>query len=491
VFDPYWSEGPLAIYAGDCIEVMAGMEAESVDAIVTDPPYGLEFMGKTWDTLGGDGWRTGGGFSKPGIGERSTAWASFGSGDTANATCATCGGRMRGSNRCKCDEPQWRVKGKPLDETRADSRMAQGRKMQAWHERWAREALCVAKPGAHLLAFGGTRTYHRLACAIEDAGWEIRDCLVWGYASGFPKSLNLDGDRKGWGTALKPAWEPIVLARKPLRGTVAANVAAYGTGALNIDATRIPLTAGEAPDDRNSESTEGKRYGDGPGDFSATPGRRIRGPQSDPRRRSGVVGTDLGISNASVDAFRQAQAESTERLATMGRWPANVVLTDPVFDGDYPDGVVGGGERKSGAMRAGTRRSTQSIDYGVMPEVATLSDTYGDAGGVSRFFLIPKASRADREPVGSSGERVNTHPTVKPTALMRHLVRLVTPPGGVVLDPFAGSGTTLLAALDEGFGCIGIERDDEYARISVQRIEAAMEADRAAQARGVQNSIWQ
>lgn len=125
---------------GDCVEVLRAMPDGSVDAICTDPPYGIEFMGREWDKLGGEGWRSGGGFSKPGIGDRPTAWASFGSGDTANATCATCGGRMRGAKRCECPEPDWRVKGLPIGESAADSRQAQARKMQEWHYAWAVEA---------------------------------------------------------------------------------------------------------------------------------------------------------------------------------------------------------------------------------------------------------------------------------------------------------------------------------------------------------------
>src|SRR5215212_7318564 len=159
---------------GDCRDVMLSMEEESVDAIVCDPPYLLEFMGKEFD------------------------------------------------------RQHHGMKGETI-----------GHKMEAWHLSWAREALRVLKPGGHLLAFGGSRTYHRLACAIEDAGFEIRDQLQWMYGSGFPKSHNLRGEWDGWGTALKPGHEPIVLARKPLIGTVAANVTEHGTGALNIDGCRI------------------------------------------------------------------------------------------------------------------------------------------------------------------------------------------------------------------------------------------------------------
>jgi len=462
----------LTLHHGDCVEVMRELPAESVDAIVTDPPYGLEFMGKEWDRLGnGDG---------AVIRDPATERGGFQDGNGGNAY--------------------------------SRSRIEYGRRdpkaMQAWHEAWAREALRVAKPGAHLLAFGGTRTYHRLASAIEDAGWEIRDCLVWAYASGFPKSLDVSKaidkaagaeresaqyDRKpgmatswdtgsgtgwsgttavsgvpvtpeahqwdGWGTALKPAWEPIVLARKPLAttlpngkvvvGTVAANVLAHGTGALNIDATRI-----------------------------GTGGDKGEWPITDRPVTDGVYG----------EFVKPALTDTSQ-----GRWPANLLLTDPIFDGGVP-GVVGGGEQQSGFMEQGTRIGHGS--YGGFPGAPMAQDTYGDSGTYSRFFLIPKSSRSDREPLlrGTLAEREtliysekaqgplpqqtpsrpsareNLHPTVKPVELMRHLVRLVTPPGGTVLDCFLGSGTTAIAANAEGFRCIGIEREQEYLDIAVARL---------------------
>jgi DNA modification methylase len=387
------------IHHGDCIEVMATFEAESIDAIVTDPPYGLEFMGKGWDKLGA-----------------TTEVAAEGA-DISHPF-------RDGSRRVRYGES--------------------ARSMQDWHEAWAREAFRVAKPGAHLLAFGGTRTYHRLAAAIEDAGWEIRDTLVWAYASGFPKSLDvskaidkaagatdLAREWQGWGTALKPAWEPIVLARKPLRGTVAGNVTEYGTGALNID------------------------------------GCRIAAPEN-----VGVTWTRCGKqTGASLTTNTTGEPEYVEANPA-GRWPANVILTDPIFDGDTP-GVVGGGEDKS--QTATYRNDSQNNGYhGIGVSRAGTTVGFGDSGTYSRFFLIPKAARTDREPVISplrvDSSRHNQHPTVKPTDLMRHLVRLVTPPGGTVLDPFLGSGTTALAAEMEGFEWIGIEREAEYVAIAEARL---------------------
>ena len=413
-----------AVLQGDCVDVMATFDAESIDAIVTDPPYGLGFMGKAWDSIGD----TGRG-ARARI-ERAAEVTPVGQGHSSSVG--------------------------PYLAAGIDSLRSAGRPYQEWCYRWATEALRVAKPGAHLLAFGGTRTYHRLACAIEDAGWEIRDCLVWAYASGFPKSHNLDGDWKGWGTALKPAWEPIVLARKPFRGTVAANVATHGTGALNIDGARIgpPLTPEEiARTSRLGEPSATRRYPDAPVGFVALPGPRGGAPA--------------------------------------GRWPPNLVLTDAIFDGDMP-GVVGGGYQESTAVPGAW------APRGAFPIDNPRPTIYGDSGTYSRFFLVPKADRSDREPVlgglavveraptwgdigpvegnprkpnnGHVTRRANTHPTVKPTELMRHLIRLVAPPGGLVLDPFLGSGTTALAAEMEGFRWLGIEREEEYVSMAEARL---------------------
>ena len=359
---------------GDCREVMAGMDECSVDSIVTDPPYGLSFMGKGWDK------------GVPGV------------------------------------------------------------------EFWV-EALRVAKPGAHLLAFGGTRMVHRLAVAIEDAGWEIRDRIHWVYGSGFPKSHDVSkaidkaagaerevvGDNPnnrpncvgnqtrsmaapitvqpitapatpaaqqwdGWGTALKPAVEPIILARKPFKGTVAANVLEWGTGAINVDGCRV----GDEIVTINTWDNGAKPFGDGAGN-----------PYTG----------------------RQQQ----------GRFPANLI-----HDGS--------------------------------------DDATAGMGDASRYFYCAKASKKDRDaglrewretttddgrtkPIENpylrcNTERKNHHPTVKPTDLMTYLCRLITPPGGTVLDPFNGSGSTGKAAVREGFNYIGCELDPEYVEIARARIEA-------------------
>lgn len=405
---------PWPIIAADCLDAMRDMEPESIDAIVTDPPYGLEFMGKEWDRLeGGFSDGTFKQFRLPSI-----------TGSKRNVKCDDCG-------RWAYDHPGRKC------ECGGTVRQKQ-RTMQDWHQAWAREALRVAKPGAYLLAFGGTRTVHRMTCALEDAGWIIRDMLVWAYAQGFPKSK----------ASLKPAWEPIVMARKP--GPLRE---------LNIEACRISF-AGDDDEAGAKGKNQHTRY--------ANP----------------------GSNRDSYSGHMPARRDYT----APGRWPANLILTDPIFDGDVP-GVVGGGRDLS--QTATYEADPENVGYGGLPpRMAGTTVGYGDSGTYSRFFLVPKASRRDREPVlgglpkrvvkigGQEGHkinpttgrpvvdppRMNTHPTVKPTALMRHLVRLVTPPGGTVLDPFLGSGTTALACEMEGFAWVGIEREAEYVAIAEARL---------------------
>jgi site-specific DNA-methyltransferase (adenine-specific) len=340
------------IHQGDCREVMASLPAASVDSIVTDPPYGLDFMGREWD------------HGVPGV-------------------------------------PFWT------------------------------EALRVLKPGGHMVAFGGTRTYHRLTCAIEDAGFEVRDCLMWLYGSGFPKSLDvskaIDKTRRewsGWGTALKPAWEPIILARKPLIGNVATNVQEHGTGALNIDGCRVDAESGGRPAilRRNDKSLDGDVYGSG-----------ING--------SKAIG-----------------------LTAKGRWPANLVLDEEAGAMlDEQTGELTSGARSKTVIRGSEKaRGIYNKGWDGDGTTAYPDDVPASSGGASRFFYCAKASKKDR------GEG-NTHPTVKPNALMRWLVRLVTPPGGIVLDPFMGSGSTGVAAKAEGFQFIGLELDPAYIEIARKR----------------------
>ena len=457
ILTPFLDDYDVIVYAGDCIKVMQQMPAESVDAIVTDPPYGLEFMGKSWDSprmLGQSNGNTRGNWKKR-------------KGDEGYVSGNSAGYHRNHPNQ-----------------------------FQAFSEAWAREAFRILKPGAHLLAFGGTRTYHRLAAGIEDAGFEIRDCLAWLYGSGFPKSLDVskaidkaagvertikvapkpghenfvgrdnmkalregtmsqsggfnrpwmsdpeaveashwsyapatDAAREwqGWGTALKPAFEPVVVARKPLIGTVAENVQAHGTGALNIDATRIKW-ASDADREVVASATfvhEGNRsaYGD-----------------------------------YATDGENKRMAESVREA---GRWPANVVLDDEaaaVLDEQSGTSVSQRSPRGAGKGATGI--------YGAYGMAQDDTRGHNDSGGASRFFYTAKASRQDRNTSGAD----NTHPTVKPTELMRWLIRLVTPPGGIILDPFGGSGSTGVAARAEGVRCILIEREDEYLKIIKDRL---------------------
>jgi site-specific DNA-methyltransferase (adenine-specific) len=338
-------------------------------------------------------------------------------------------------------------------------------------------ALRVLKPGGYLLAFSHARTYHRMTCAIEDAGFEIRDQIMWIYGSGFPKSRNLQGDREGWGTALKPAHEPIVMARKPLIGTVSRNVESHGTGAINIAGCRVPTDevlragAGAMPVRHDPEVPRGK------------PGARYSAEQ-----------------RGSLDEFKRLPQNVGTNPA--GRWPANVVH-------DGSDEVVSAfpvAPGQQGDLKQQGHAVPQGNAFGQFgpkgPHAARK-----DSGTAARFFYCAKASKADRdsgmdafEPKafvafqtanGTSGKASsisegrdtqyrNTHPTVKPTDLMRWLVRLVTPPGGVVLDPFMGSGSTGRAAMLEGFEFIGCELTAEYLPIAAARIKAAQdEAEQA------------
>ncbi|NED96463.1 site-specific DNA-methyltransferase [Phytoactinopolyspora alkaliphila] len=510
--DPYYTDDRVTLHHGDVLEVLAELPDASADAVVTDPPYGIGFMGHQWDQPG-----------------------DFGPLSAAHG----------GSNVSYGGAPH-----PAMEAGRYDRSSLANQRFQQWCHAWALECLRILKPGGHLVSFGGSRTWHRLAAAVEDAGFEIRDSVAWLYGSGFPKSLNVskaidkrpgvirhaefaahlaerraaaglsradvservvgartgacwnwehhqfpeakwwpalrdlldmddekwgsviaeaerekvgtrtagrlavapgqgadrravdleitkhstDAARKwqGWGTALKPGFEPIVVGRKPLAGTVAANVLEHGTGALNIDACRI----GDASTRRRNTAELGYHGGNISDDY--------------------VTGSDSG------------------------RWPTNVVLEE---------GLAAELDEQTGELTSGANPTRRGSDK--------FRDAYGDfkgqeectpargagSGGASRFFPV---FRYEAKADAGERPRVNgvAHPTVKPLDLMRWLVRLVTPPGGTVLEPFAGSGTTVEAALLEGFHCIAIERETKYLPLIEARIARRRDPRRALELAG-------
>lgn len=282
------------------------------------------------------------------------------------------------------------------------------------------QCLRVLKPGGHLVAFGGSRTYHRLAVAIEDAGFEIRDQIQWIYGSGFPKSHNLKDDWQGWGTALKPAHEPAVLARKPLCGTVADNVTAWGVGALNIDGTRV--------------GTDDAQYTEGRG--------------NDTPKRSGEIYGYATYENLHTRAHPH----------TAGRWPANVIFDEEAAL------LLGEPSRFFYTAKASKSEREAGLYYEEWQD-ARVTGMQSDTGMPYRI-----ENGIPTNPKAPPSQRANHHPTVKPLALMRYLVRLVTPKGGKVLDPFMGSGSTGCAAVLEGFDFVGIDITPEYVAIAQKRI---------------------
>jgi DNA modification methylase len=387
----------VTLHHGDCLQVLKTLPSDSVDAICTDPPYGLRFMGKRWDY----------------------------------------------------DVP----------------------KVEVWEQ-----CLRVLKPGGHLLAFAGTRTQHRMAVRIEDAGFEIRDMIAWVYGSGMPKGeawtqakaergdaesiRMIEAGWKGWGRAgLKPSFEPITVARKPFPGTVVSNVLTHGTGALNIDACRVDAGEGRPLRILDAKETKNNTYA----------GR---------------------MDGGSLAGGSKAAGETT-----LGRWPANFVHdgSDEVLE-CFPDDA---GAQAPVHRRNGDKfRHSYGAFAGNIDEQGSTFHADG-LGNAARFFYCAKASREDRNDgcehlpprplLWSSGEQnpgsfqsegtdkssPNNHPTVKPTDLMRWMCRLVTPKGGIVLDPYMGSGSTGRGAVLEGFNFIGIDEDAWWVEIARLRIKRA------------------
>lgn len=417
------------LHLGDCLETLKAIPDNSIDSVVTDPPYGIRFMGKSWD--GAD------------IEARAAYRASMPSHAEA------CG--PNGGHRSIAAEAG-----------KYDLTPSGMRAFQEFSREWATECLRVLKPGGHLLSFAAARTYHHMAVGIEAAGFEIRDQIMWVFGSGFPKSHNLRGKHEGLGTALKPAHEPICMARKPLTGTVLANVLEHGTGALNIDACRVPPT--------------GERLGGGDesGKFSKPEGW-ARPWMDDPNH---------------VVQHRAKVTANVEKATQLGRWPANLI-----HDGSPEVVAMFPAEAGASAPVKGTEPTANGfsgpVKYSGMRE-RVAGAFHADGGSAARFFYCAKTTRKDRNEGMHSGtapavtanatmrnienadweaRNGNHHPTVKPTDLMAYLLRLVTPPGGIALDPFMGSGSTGKAAMREGFQFIGCELDPEYLAIAQARIE--------------------
>ena len=403
----------MLLLNGDCIEQMQKLkdEGKQIDSIVTDPPYHLTSIVKRFGKEGSAPAKDkDGAFQRQSVGFMGKEWDG---GDIAFRS------------------DTWKL------------------------------TYDLLKPGGYLLAFSASRNYHRMAVAIEDAGFEIRDQIMWIYGSGFPKSFNV-GD--GWGTALKPAHEPIVMARKPLEGTNKQNIEKYGTGGINIDGCRIGLSEGDDS--------------------------RLGG--------KGSWKTDKMAKDVYVGGYAGKETGSSE----LGRFPANVMHdgSDVVKD-IFPQTGKHGNVNHKDEMKTNTvfGKYNKTTEF----------EAYNDEGSASRYFYCPKVSKNERnrgledftaKPMawgnqakaelkrgnldfkGNQGDgtkhnkvemRLNTHPTVKPQELMKYLCRLVTPKGGTVLDPFMGSGSTGMAAKDEGFDFIGIEKEQEYFKIAEARIKTS------------------
>jgi site-specific DNA-methyltransferase (adenine-specific) len=303
-----------------------------------------------------------------------------------------------------------------------------------------KEMLRVAKPGSYLLSFGGTRTYHRLVCAIEDAGWEIKDCLMWLYGGGFPKGLNiskqfddseLSNQFSGYASTLKPAYEPIILAMKPLDGTYSQNAEKWGIAGLNIDECRIEI-----------KQNDGQNF------------RFIKG-------QANVFRFD----NSNKERLDDKNREFTGSHPN-GRWPANVLLDEKAAAQlDEQTGILTSGKVKSEYMKNTSTQNSQGGYEGKHGFKDCPLTGFGDSGGASRFFYVNKVVKSEKD-------SFNNHPTVKPIGLMNYLCKLIRPPkGGILLDPFMGSGTTGVAALQNGMSFVGIEQEEKYIQIAVKRID--------------------
>ena len=524
--EPYWADEDVRLYLGKCEDVLPSLPANSVDSIVTDPPYGLEFMGAEWDTF-----RTGDGFRR----SRNEADAGRDSvfGRTSRTSPEYRTGKPSAARIRQASEAD-RTSGRAHNETtslvarNAPEAYIAGQPFQAWCQAWATECLRVLKPGGWMLAFGSSRTSHRLKCGIEDAGFEIRDTvaeltgqdapeIMWVYSQGMPKSLDaaravdmtvctLPGKHcmrklpdnpkpddhvcpeseeglpwRGWGTALAPAWEPIVVARKPLAGTLGANLLAYGTGALNVDGCRVnpgEMITGGGNGSGNVGGIMGPKTGQRP---RVEPHNAGRWP-SNVMLVHGPSCRLAGTRTIRGDNRKGSAGQRPGGFLSIGADPGDTAPNGPLYGDaevevwDCTEGCPvaeldrQSGERKSGGDITGNEPSAKFKDtYSEIAGRAPYAVRH-DTGGASRFFSVfkyqAKATSAERPrlPDGTAW------PTVKPLPLIRHFVRLVTPPRGTVLDLFAGSGPAAEACIIEGFPCILIDKDPVAAELIKTRL---------------------
>lgn len=370
------------IIEGDCLEEMRKMGDNSISCIVTDPPYGLHFMGKDWDSFK----------FKSTVG-KGTNW-NLQAGEKRKVNCSDSDGSYLAGT---------------YDDSRNDE-------FQQFIYKWAIEALRIIKPGGHVLMFGAPRRYHRQVCGLEDAGWEIRDCLMWIFGSGFPKSHNHFGI-DGYGTALKPAYEPIIMAMKPCDGTFKQNAEKWGQAGINIHECRIEQ------DEIETKKNSGHRFG-----------------------------------------FKK-DFLGCENNYHIGRWPANIIFDEETAKMLDEQSKIDA-SRFFYCAKTSSRERNEGLQE--LPDKKTIYMATSNGTGNPNITIDDQGRERDR----FSSLKKNNHPTVKPLKLMEYLIKLVMPPkDGILLDPFAGSGTTILAANRLGFNAIGIEKCKEYCKIARARLD--------------------
>jgi site-specific DNA-methyltransferase (adenine-specific) len=484
---------------GDCIEVMKSLPDNSVDSVITDPPYGIGFMNKEWDDPK----------KHKELIDRETKRAQE-----------------------RFEEGKSPVKGgfsKGVQPGLAIGGAKEGRWFQEWCELWAAECYRVLKPGGYILSFSAPRTYHRMATAFEEVGFQVRDQISWIFGSGFPKSHNIgkaidkmgidSEEYKSLGTALKPAHEPICMARKPLsEKSIAENVLKWGTGGINIDGSRIPFDMTDTNPATNPLYRQENEY------KMPEPGQESNGAVNFTSSKNEISKEGRFPANLIIECI--CDDSYTKPAPASGHWSKTTTTGFGEF-GNGSSTYEGVGEKESGNMvihtnpecpcymldqQSGVKKSQKRSSkhnkdtehtntYTPKASDYREDNTYADKGGASRFFYSPKVSKKERDmnmnsdykeqtSIGStySGNQTtsklggnpdkptepkkNNHPTVKPKELMKYLIKLVSPPNAVILEPFLGSGSTGIAAKELGFisTFIGIEKEQEYMDIAKQRI---------------------